>query len=63
MKCTFCQSEEILTTTPYIELKKDGSYGPIKRYCCNAQRANSRYARAHKNMEGEIMPDEEVEKW
>ena len=63
MKCTFCGSEDILTTTPYVELKKDGSYGPVKKYCCNAQRQNRRYAHAHKTIGGEVMDEEEVAQW
>ena len=42
-KCNFCGSESIVVDTPYVELKRNGEYGPITTFCCRAQKANNQY--------------------
>lgn len=42
-KCPFCGSEKRQVKTPFVELQKNGEYGPIMTFCCNAQKQNSKY--------------------
>jgi hypothetical protein len=43
MKCPFCGSDKTKIDTPYIN--KHGE--KITSYCCNAQRQNDKYIKAH----------------
>lgn len=60
--CPFCGSKELRVKSPYVELKKDGEYGPVENFCCTAQKTNHQYVK--KNFHPDDAPDpEEVSKW
>lgn len=55
-RCPFCNSEEMILDTPYID--KHGEKETT--YCCNQQKRNHEYLKAHRSQwsDEELDPDE-----
>lgn len=61
--CPFCESEETLLETPYVELKENGEYAPTTRYCCSAQAKNHEFTRKRYTNLYEKPDSEEASEW
>lgn len=60
-KCPFCGSKQLKTKSDYVELKPDGTYGPIESFCCLGQKQNAKHRMSY---DEESRPDlEDVSKW
>lgn len=60
--CPFCGSKKIILDSPYVELKENGEYGPITKYCCTAQKKNQTYKDKHFHPQFSEKP-KGVEEW
>lgn len=60
--CPFCGSKELKIKSMYVELKEDGSTGPIEDFCCLAQKQNFTHAKKTFGPDHVYDPDEES-KW
>lgn len=58
-KCPFCGSKELKIKSGYVELKEDGSTGPIENFCCFAQKQNFLHAKKSYGADYEYDPDKE----
>ena len=57
-KCVFCGSKELKIKSDYVELKEDGTNGPVENFCCLAQKRNFQHAKKNDPM-AEFDPDKE----
>lgn len=63
-KCQFCGSEKIKVPTPFVKLGNSGEYEEQFGWCCQAQKQNRKFSKAHldANTREPIFSDEEISK-